>query len=225
MVIKRHELIAFDVDGTLVDSPEGLTVWEVLNRRFVGTSAINRRRYEQFQRGELSYPDWVALDIEGWREAGARRESMIEALAPLRLVEGARETLETLRDRGHRLIVISGTLELMLETLYPDHPFEAVFANRVEFDAEGRISGWQATPYDNRGKAEALRAYAAEHEIPLSRCAFVGDSSNDVWVARSAGFAVAINPRCEELEQAANAVIHSSDLRSILPCFVDGAVR
>ena len=125
-----------------------------------------------------------------------------------------------LREHGHRLIVISGTLDLMLETLYPDHPFEAVFANRIRFDDQGRISGWEATPFDMKGKADALREYAGDNGIPLERCAFVGDSSNDVWIARAAGFSIAINPRCEELEQAAGAVVRSDDLRAILPCLI-----
>jgi phosphoserine phosphatase len=194
-----------------------MTVWEVLNERFVGSSAINRQRYEQFKRGELTYPEWVTLDIEGWREAGARREEIIAAFAPLKLVLGTRETVTTLKEQGLRLIVVSGTLELMLRTLYPDHPFDEVFANRIEFDAQGNISHWEATPYDNKGKAEALREVARRDGIPLSRCAFVGDSSNDVWIAREAGFTVAINPRSAELEQLAGAVVRSDDLRAVLP--------
>jgi phosphoserine phosphatase len=216
-LLRTFDLIAFDVDGTLVDSPGGLTVWELLNRRFVGSSAINRKRYERFRRGELSYSDWVTLDIEGWREAGARRDEMIAAFDPLRLVRGTRETMAALRERGARLIVISGTLELMLKTLYPDHPFDEVFANRIGFDAAGRISHWEATPYDMQGKAEALRAVARRERIPLSRCAYVGDSTNDVWVARVAGLTVAVNPRSAELERLAGAVVRGDDLRAILP--------
>jgi phosphoserine phosphatase len=215
--VRRFDLIAFDVDGTLVESPGGKTVWEVLNERFVGSSAINRRRYEQFKRGELTYLEWVTLDVEGWREAGARREEIIAAFAPLKLVLGTRETMTALTEQGHRLIVVSGTLELMLETLYPDHPFDEVFANRIGFDAQGNISHWEATPYDNKGKAEALREVARRNGIQLSRCAFVGDSSNDLWIAREAGFTVAVNPRSAELEAVAGAVVRSDDLRAILP--------
>jgi phosphoserine phosphatase len=215
------DLIAFDVDGTLVESPRGLTVWEVLNERFVGSAEINRQRYREYREGKLSYSDWVALDIEGWRETGARRDDLIAALAPLKLVAGARETLDLLETRGFRLIVVSGTLELMLDSLYADHPFERVFANRIDFDERGRISGWEATPYDMKGKAEALRQYAGRIGIPLERCAFVGDSSNDVWIARAAGFSIALNPRCDELERVADAVVRSRDLRAILPYFID----
>ena len=53
--------------------------------------------------------------------------------------------------------------------------------------------------------------------MPLERCAFVGDSSNDVWIARAAGFAVAFNPNSAELEEIAGAVVRSEDLRDILP--------
>jgi len=221
--VRAFDLIAFDVDGTLVESPGGLTVWEVLNDRIVGSAEINRERFESFRRGELSYSDWVSLDITGWRDAGARREDLVDGLAPLTLVRGTRETMDALRQHGLRLIVVSGTLDLLLDTLYPDHPFEEIFANRIRFDGEGRIAGWEATPYDMMGKAEALREFARREAIPLERCAFVGDSVNDVWIAREAGFSVAFNPRCEELERAAGAVVRSRDLRAILPHLLDGS--
>jgi phosphoserine phosphatase len=116
-----------------------------------------------------------------------------------------------------RLFAISGTLEIMLETLYPDHPFERVFANRLEFDERGKIVGWLATPFDMEGKAEALRAVSAREEIPLDRCAFIGDSSNDLWIARAAGFTIAFNSNSAELEELAGAVVRSDNLRDILP--------
>ena len=115
----------------------------------------------------------------------------------------------------------SGTLDLMLNTLLPEHPFDEVYANHIGFDEEGRIGHWQATPFDMEGKARLLRAVALRMEIPLSRCAYVGDSSNDVWVAREAGFAVALNPRSQELESVANVTLRSEDLRAILPYFLE----
>jgi len=215
--MSRFALVAFDVDGTLVWGPDGLTVWEVLNRHYLGTPDVNRERYARYRRGELSYEDWVALDIEGWRAAGATRAEIVRELGTLRLVRGARETIAALRGRGSRLAVISGTLDLLLDTLWPDHPFDEVRANRIEFDAAGRIASWRATRYDMEGKALALREIAERAEVPLARCAYVGDSSNDVWVAREAGFSVAWNPRSDELESVASAVVRSDDLRAILP--------
>jgi len=215
--VRRFDLVAFDVDGTLVVHPQEKTVWEVLNERFTGSDDQNRERLALYRAGRLSYAEWVALDVSSWREAGARREEMVAALGPLRLVEGARETLVELKGRGIRLAVISGTLDLLLDTLFPDHPFDEVYTNRIWFDAEGAIAGWQATPFDMEGKGVALRAIALREEVPLSRCAFVGDHSNDLSAARVAGFTVAFNPKSADLEALAGAVVRSPSLRDVLP--------
>lgn len=213
----RFDLIAFDIDGTLVRGPGGFTVWEVLNDRFTGVPEVNRERYARYRAGELSYADWVALDIEGWREAGATRDDLVAAFEPLRLIDGAGETLSALAADGARLYAISGTLDLMLETLFPDHPFEEVYANHIGFRDDGTIGHWRATPFDMDGKAKLLRALAMRHGVPLERTAFVGDSSNDAWIARAAGFTVAFNARAPELLEAADVEVRGDDARVLLP--------
>ena len=135
----------------------------------------------------------------------------------LALVEGARETLQALKSAGVRLAVISGTLDLLLDTLFPDHPFDEVYTNRIAFDPDGRISHWHATPFDMDGKGVALRAIAMRENIPLARCAFVGDHANDIPATRLAGFSIAFNPKSKELEALASVVVRSRDLRDILP--------
>jgi phosphoserine phosphatase len=218
--VNRYDLVAFDVDGTLIEHPDGKTVWEILNRAFTGSDDQNAERLDLYRSGKLSYADWVALDVDSWRRKGATRERMIGAFGGLSLVPGARETLSTLKSRGMRLAVISGTLDLLLDTLFPDHPFDEVYANRVAFDPEGALSGWTATPFDMEGKGVALRAIAMREGIPLARCAFVGDHANDLSAARLAGFAIAFNPKSADLEAAAQAVVRSRDLRDILPFLI-----
>jgi phosphoserine phosphatase len=215
--VRRFDLVAFDVDGTLVTHPEEKTVWQVLNEAFTGTADQNLERLEMYHAGKLSYEDWVALDVGSWRDAGATRESLVAAFGPLRLVRGARETMAALKREESRLAVISGTLDLLLDTLFPDHPFDDVYTNRLTFDGAGRIASWWATPFDMEGKADALRKIAAHEGVPLSRCAFVGDHSNDLSAARIAGFTVAFNPKCRELEELAGATVRSEDLRDVLP--------
>ena len=189
----------------------------MLNREFIGSAEINRQRYEDFKAGRLSYSDWVALDIGGWKKVGVTRDELIAAFGALELVPGTREALDSLKQQGTRLVVISGTLDLMLNTLLPDPPFDEIHANHIGFDQDGKISHWRATPFDMQGKEKLLRAISLREKIPLRRCGFVGDSSNDVWIARAAGRSVAFNPRCEELEQVADVVVRSDDLRDLLP--------
>jgi HAD superfamily phosphoserine phosphatase-like hydrolase len=215
------DVVGFDVDGTLVQEPNDRTVWEVLNERFTGRADHNAERFALYRAGKLTYAEWVALDIGSWREAGAKREDLVAAFAPLRLVDGTREALETLTHAGYRLVVISGTLDLMLNTLLPDAPFDEIYANHVGFDDEGNISHWRATPFDMEGKAEGLRALALRRGVPLARCAYVGDSTNDVWIARVAGFVLAFNPKSSEFEEVADVTVRAGDLRAILPHFVE----
>jgi HAD superfamily phosphoserine phosphatase-like hydrolase len=215
--MRRFDLVAFDVDGTLVRGPQDLTVWELLNQHFTGTAEHNRERYAQYRAGTLSYADWVTLDVTGWQDVGATRDQMIAGLGPLQLVDGSRETLETLREAGCKLIAISGTLDVLLHHVLPDPPFDEIYCNHIGFDEEGRISHWEATPFDMEGKARLLRTIALRDGIPLERCAYVGDSANDVWVAREAGFCVAFNPKSDELEELANEVVRSTDVRDLLP--------
>ena len=217
---RRFDLVAFDVDGTLVHHPEDKTVWEVLNQRFTGSDDQNVRRWDLYKQGKLSYAEWVALDIASWRDAGATRETITASFGALTLVDGARETLSELKSHGARLAVISGTLDVLLDALFPDHPFDEVYTNHIAFDAEGRIVHWRATPFDMDGKGIALRSIALREDIPLDRCAFVGDHANDLAAARLAGFSIAFNPKDAELEATASAVVRSRDLRDILPHLV-----
>lgn len=220
--MRPYDLVAFDVDGTLVRGPSDRTVWEVLNERFTGRADHNREREALYHEGKLSYAEWVALDIGGWQAAGARRADLLAGFAPLGLVAGTHEALAALRQAGCRLLVVSGTLDLLLSSFFPELPFDEVYTNHIGFDEEGRIAHWQATPFDMAGKAKLLRAVALREGIPLERCAFVGDSANDVWIAREAGFTLAFNPKSAELESTADAVVRSDDLRAILPYLLPG---
>jgi len=212
-------LIAFDVDGTLIGHPDGKVVWELLNRRFLGDDRLNRQRYQDYLAGVIDYPTWVALDVGGWIEAGATRREIIEEVRSLRPVDGALDALHELRSRGYRLAVISGTLDIVLEEFFPEHPFSEIYTNGLEFDSQGRLSGWRATPFDMDGKARALAHLAGLYDLPLSRCAFVGDNLNDLGVVRVAGFSVAFNPKCAELESLAHVVIRSPSLAPVAALF------
>jgi phosphoserine phosphatase len=208
-------LIAFDVDGTLVDHPQGKVIWELLNKRFAGDDEINLVRYRDYKAGRIDYPTWVALDVESWIAVGATREEIREVVRSLRPVLGVRETLRDLHAKGYRLAVISGTLDVVIDEFFPEHPFARVFTNRLHFDPLGRLSGWEATPFDMDGKARALEHLAELYRLPVSRCAFVGDNLNDIGVARIAGYTVAFNPKCAELEELAHMVVRSASLAPV----------
>lgn len=216
MTQRQYDLICFDVDGTLVRHPSGKVIWEVLNLRFTGDDAVNAERHRWYNEGKITYPQWVEMDVQGWIDAKATRAEIVDAIREFEHFDGAHRTLHELKRRGARLAVISGTLNIVIDTLFPEHPFDDIYANRLLFDQRGYLSGWQATPFDLEGKPIALRALAQKHEVSLARAAFVGDGANDVPMVGVAGCVVAFNPRSRELERRANHVVREPDLSRLL---------
>ncbi|UCG52774.1 MAG: HAD family phosphatase [Candidatus Latescibacterota bacterium] len=216
---RPYDLICFDVDGTLVRHPSGMVIWEILNLKYGGSNEINRLRYQMYCEGRLSYERWVQLDVQTWIDRGATRDEVVSSIQEFSLFEGARETVHELKNRGYRLGVISGTIDIVLDTLFPDHPFDTVYTNKIFFDEEGKLEAWRATRFDSHGKPVALREIAQKNDIPLSRTAYVGDGENDIPLLGVAGYFVAFRPRSRELAEGADLVIADEDLPKLLEIF------
>lgn len=213
---RTFDLIAFDVDGTLVGHADGKVVWNLFNDRYARDVPEAADRMARYLAGQLSYASWVDLDIGDWVAAGATRAELAATIrAELYVVPGVHETLAQLSAQGYRIAVISGTLDLTLQVLLPDVRFDAQFTNRIDFDEQGHITGWEATPYDMEGKAVALRRIAEEMEVQLARTVYVGDNINDVAAMGTAGLAVAFEPKAPSVTAAASVVIEG-DLRRLL---------
>lgn len=212
--LKPYQLVAFDVDGTLVGNRSQKVVWELFNHHFCDNEAVNETRFAAYRAGEISYEQWVELDVSDWIAVGATRAEMAQVIREhLYLMPGALETVERLGRAGYRLAVISGTLDITLSLLFPEHPFEEVFTNHLRFDAQGKVNGWQATPFDMEGKAHALEQLATRMGIDLDATVFVGDNVNDMHVMRRAGLAIAFQPKKDEVRQVADHEVH--DLREV----------
>jgi len=216
MAQRPYDLICFDVDGTLVRHPSGKVIWEILNRRFTGDDTVNAERHRWYDEGKITYPQWVEMDVQGWIDAKATRGDIVDAIREFEHFDGAHRTLYELKRRGARLAVISGTLDVVIDTMFPEHPFDDVYSNRLLFNERGRLTGWQATPFDLEGKPVALRELSKKHDVALARAAFVGDGANDIPMVGVAGCVVAFNPRSRELEQRANHVVREPDLSLLL---------
>lgn len=210
-----YDLIAFDVDGTLVD--DTVFVWETLHTYFQTSAESRKHAFHAYMEGRWKYRQWFEHDIQLLTEAGADRDSMMKSLDGMKLSIGALETLTELRKAGKKLIVLSGSLNIVLERFGLGDYFDEVYLNRIDFDEAGKISGWEPTPYDVYDKATGLRDVARRHGIPMERTAFVGDNFNDVAVAKVAGLALAFQCKSDELAQVVHHVLPGNDLRAALP--------
>jgi len=210
-------LIAFDLDGTLVDRTT--YIWQTLHDHFGSDPTRREQAKADFFAGRIPYADWFAHDLVLLRERKATRQAMLDCFADLHPVEGAKEILDTLAQRGYRLAVISGSLDVLLDHFFPSHPFHHVFINRLHFDESGHIQGGDATPYDLEGKARGLEELARREGLDLSQCAFVGDNVNDLDVMRVAGLAIGINIKHPDVAAAADLVLEQGALSRLLEIF------
>jgi len=211
----RYDLVAFDVDGTLVD--DTVFVWKTLHDYFETDPAARDMAFDSYMEGRWTYEQWFEHDMKLLSEAGADRESMLRAIEGMSLMSGALDVLGALKDTGARLAIISGSLDFVIEKFQLAPYFDAVFLNRIVFDQRGKLASWNATPYDVWDKAAGLREIAARWGIPMSRTAFIGDNFNDVAVAEAAGFSIAFNCKSDRLAAVADVVVPGTDLRAILP--------
>jgi phosphoserine phosphatase len=172
---------------------------------------------ERYFAGDLDYRGWFFEDIRLLQEAGATREGLLKVVAGMRLMDGAQETLETLRATGAHLVIISGTLDLVVKHFGLDGLVHEVFCNAFHFDATGRLSGGTPTPFDIEAKADALKVTAKRLGVALEETAFVGDNFNDVEIAKAAGMSLAFNCKSDALAKVATQVVPGQDLRKVLP--------
>lgn len=212
----RYKLICFDLDGTLID--DTIFIWQTIHKHLGTDNHARRQAQQKFFNEEITYEEWAHHDVALWKQLGATQQHLREAIKPLKLMCGARETLTELKKQGYTLAIISGSLDFALEHVLPDyrHFIDHLYINKITFDLQGKIQEIIPTQYDLEHKATALKEIVEKEKITLKQCVFVGDHHNDIAVAKIAGLSIAFNSKSPELNAVCSVVIQEKDLRIIL---------
>lgn len=200
----RDDVVAvFDLEGTVLGANlvhQYLRLWTrtVPRGRVVHDLAdlvLSSRRYwraERRDRGEFirtfmrRYEGFSVDEIE--REVQGRfGRAMLRAALP-----DALERVQQHRAAGHRTILVTGTIDLMVEPFVPY--FDEVVAGRMHV-RDGVLTGYLAdAPLVDEARAAWLRQYAAQHDLDLDASYGYGDSHADLVWLEMLGTPTAVNP-------------------------------
>jgi len=196
---RAKRLIVFDVDSTLITG-------EVIE--MLADHTGTRSRVEEItaaaMRGELDFADSLRERV---RVLAGLDESVLEEVrAEVVLTPGARTLVRTLKRLGFMVAVVSGGFIEIVGPLAAELGIDRAEANRLEI-VDGRLTGKVVGEIvDRAGKERALRRFAADAGLPLSRTVAIGDGANDLDMLAAAGLGVAFNAKPVVRELAHTAV-------------------
>jgi len=210
---RRFDLVAFDMDGVLVDY---LSSWTWVHDRF-GVS--NEESVISFMDGEIDDLEFMRRDIGLWmrHRPGLCLPEVDRELSGLPINPGIGDTLQELRDRGTKTVIISGGLDLIASKLAAQYGFDAQWSNGLATDAEGRLTGEGVLRVELCNKYKALKEAQEMFGAVPERTAAVGNSSIDVSMFKRAGLGIAFNPIDEEVVKGADHVVRAASLCAVLP--------
>ena len=205
---RRKALLIADMDSTIVT---GETLDELAD--FAGlkdrVAAITARAMN----GELDFKDALRERV------GMLRGLPVAALQAtwdrMRLTEGARELVGTMRARGARTALVSGGFTFFTGRVADALGFDLHRAN-VLLDDGAALLGQVAEPIQDReSKLAALNELATERGVKLTATLAVGDGANDLDMLRAAGLGVAFHAK-PMVAAETRARIDHADLRALL---------
>jgi HAD superfamily PSPase-like hydrolase len=213
--MNKFKLICFDVDRTLVDGLSWLLLTEGLN-------CSTQKHIDIFYRakeGEISFAEGERMLTKMYQESGnAKKEFIRELFSKVEVKSEAEETISYLKEKGYKIYLISGAIDMYVEEIANKLKVDGFYANSsLDFDNKGVIN--KIHYRDNQGevKVEQLRKLIKQLKIEMDEVVFIGDSENDIEVFQETGHGIAINASNEELKAAAWKNISSlSQIKGIL---------
>ena len=186
----RVKVVVFDVDGVLteVDSSWGFV------HRALGVEERAREIANMFERGEISYEEWMRLDTQLWLEAtGGRitRWDLERILSAIPIRREAPDVARCLHSMGKRIALVSGGIDLLVSRVASVVGAELWVANQLSFDKTWRLVPG-GLPVVGVDKARALRRVLWELRAEPDEAMYVGDSRWDVDAMRVVAYPVAM---------------------------------
>jgi len=208
--VKKLGLVVFDVDGTLL---KAVSSWQFLHER-LGTWDRGKQYAEQFFREVITYEDWARLDASLWR--GLKLESVRQIVDSIPYTNGAQDVIATLRRNGFKVVLLSAGLSLVTERIEREIRLDGSSANELKVE-NGLLTGEVKVNVSVDNKDTVLLRMLKKFNLGIDECAAAGDDETLIPLFEKVNLSIAFNPRSWVVEEKADIVVKSDDLREVLP--------
>lgn len=139
----------------------------------------------------IVYRNYAGLPVKPIKSAA---RECVRAIADGKWLSGARGTIDEHRRAGRRVVLVTGSLDFLMEALGAELGGADVLAAQLE-ERNGVFTGeLVGGPVIAEEKRRRMLLYAGQHNLDLSQCFAYGDSSADLPMLESVGFPHAVNP-------------------------------
>ena len=208
----KIRLVLWDMDGVLTEHPSS---WKYIHERIGVDNSINR---DSWLDGRITYREFMQKDIQLWLDKVGQftKNQVTEMLSHIRERFNVSPAIEELKRNGIKSVIVSGGISWLADILNSGLIFDMVYANEILADANGNIIPDGIPHVIPDRKDIIIRGVQESLGISLEESASVGDSPFDISMFRRSGTRIAFNPRESSISEAADYVITSNDLYSVV---------
>tara|TARA_B100000029_G_C17351875_1_gene879247 strand:- start:19 stop:723 length:705 start_codon:yes stop_codon:yes gene_type:complete len=214
-VLTSVRCVAFDCDGVLADA---VSSWRTLHDHF-GTDT--GEMLAKFIAREISDEEFMRYDIALWKSVRQEihQDELFRAYSGIKLIPGAREVVQALKERGILVVIISAGVDLFVSSIAAMLKVDDWIANGFKFDEDGLLLDEGIMRVSAHDKASAIHRLLEMHDLTPEQLVSVGDSEVDLSMQVEGSTFIGFNPSRESsysaFADAGVPVVESRDLRDI----------
>ena len=212
MVILLIKLVVFDLDNVIIDG-EGIDEIGKLINIEDQIAAIT----EQAMQGDIDFETSIKKRVGLLK--GVATDDIKTLANEMPLMKGAEETVSTLKENGFEVAIISGSFDIIADTIKGKLDVDNIFTNSL-VEEDGILTGEVTGPLVSGSKLDVLSELIEEKGFTLDECVAVGDGANDISMIESAKYGIAFNAK-PALKENADIIVETRDLTDVLNVIIN----